>query len=126
MYDTAHLTPSACANPMEPSKPHLYTSDPGDGTGPRLKGGTCSCGYVFFPWQTYGCEKCGATGGALSATLLEGKGTLVSSSRVHIHANPSRTAPFVVTAVRLDSGPVVRALLAEDTEEIFPVGQPMQ
>lgn len=111
---------------MEPSKPHLYTSDPDDGTGPQLKGGTCFCGHVFFPWQTYGCEKCGATGSALRPTLLDGKGTLVASARVHMHGNPSRTVPFVVSAVRLASGPVVRALLAEDSEQHYQVGHPMQ
>jgi len=26
-----------------------------------LHGGACECGYVFFPMQTYGCEKCGGT-----------------------------------------------------------------
>lgn len=112
---------------MQSRKPHLYSSPSVDGSSiPQLKGGRCVCGYVFFPWQAYGCEKCGATGEALQQVMLEGKGELVASARVLMHAKEDRKPPFVVASVRLDAGPVVRALLAEDTKEARPVGQRMQ
>jgi uncharacterized OB-fold protein len=102
-------------------KPSLYTV-PSDAAPPSLLGGRCRCGYVFFPMQTYGCEKCGATGDALQPAALPATATLVASARVLLHANKSRTAPFVVVSARLDDGPVVRTLLDEDTAETLPIG----
>jgi uncharacterized OB-fold protein len=106
---------------MRALKPELYTI-PASGETPALCGGTCACGYVFFPMQRYGCEKCGKTGDALTPTLLEGEGTLVASSRVLMHARKDRQAPFVVLSVKLKGGPVVRTLLAEDTDKFLPAG----
>lgn len=112
---------------MQALKPTLYTVPSEDGSSvPQLRGGRCACGYVFFPMQTYGCEKCGRTGAALTPTLLEGKGTLVASARVLMHARKDREPPFVVVSVKLDAGPVVRTLLAEDTAEHLPVGLPVE
>jgi len=106
-------------------KPSLYTvsATPSDAsTTPSLLGGRCRCGYVFFPMQTYGCEKCGATGDALEPAALRAKATLVASARVLMHARKDRTPPFVVVSARLADGPVVRTLLDEDTAETLPVG----
>lgn len=112
---------------MQALKPTLFTAQsPVGSAAPQLRGGRCSCGYVFFPMQTYGCEKCGSVGEALTPTLLDGKGTLVASARVLIHVRQDRQAPFVIVSVKLDAGPVVRTLLAEDTTERLPVGLPMQ
>jgi uncharacterized OB-fold protein len=107
-------------------KPLLYTLPDEGGNGlPQLCGGHCQCGHVFFPMQTYGCEKCGSTGDALRPTLLPAQGTLVASARVLLHARKDRQPPFVVVSVRLDDGPVVRTLLAEDSEAVLPVGAAM-
>jgi uncharacterized protein len=78
---------------------------------PALIGGRCVCGHVFFPMQTYGCEKCGRHGDHLRELRLSGCGRLLAFARVHIHARPYPKVPFTVVVVRLDEGPVIRALL---------------
>jgi uncharacterized OB-fold protein len=85
---------------------------------PSLKGGRCSCGAVFFPMQNYGCEFCGRHGDALQPVALGGKGKLLSSATVHLHAaksaNPTvkpLTAPFTIGVIRLDDGPTIRTLI---------------
>jgi len=108
-------------------KPALYTLPPNACTSPMLNGGRCrNCGYVFFPMQTYGCERCGATGDTLQAAALPAKGTLVASARVLHHVRKNRTPPYVVASVKLDDGPIVRTLLAEDTTAPLAAGAPMQ
>jgi uncharacterized OB-fold protein len=77
-----------------------------------LKGGRCKCGYVFFPWQSFGCERCGDVE-SLQPIDLAGRGSVLSSVTVHLHATSDRPTPFVIAAVRLVDGPVVRTLLAE-------------
>jgi uncharacterized protein len=92
-------------------KPDLYIETP---KGVMLKGGRCSaCGYVFFPMQTRGCETCGAAGAQLAGIDLGGSGTLAAAATVHVHAGKSRTAPFVMGTIDLDSGPRIRTLLAD-------------
>lgn len=77
---------------------------------PVLKGVRCSaCGEVAFPPQHYGCERCGSE--ALTDIELPAQGVVLGSSQVHIHPQPGPTVPFTVAEVRLDAGPVVRALL---------------
>jgi len=90
-----------------------------------LRGGHCRCGYVFFPMQTYGCERCGGHGDALTPQGISTHGTLLASAVVHLHADKSRPAPFTIVKVALDDGPVVRTLLADDCGDIAP-GQRMQ
>jgi uncharacterized protein len=103
-------------------KPHLYseTSDGGRLSAPVLQGGRCSCGYVFFPMQTYGCERCGSHGNALTPQPLSPRGTLLASAVVHLHADKDRLTPFTIVKVALDDGPVVRTLLADDCGEVAP------
>ncbi len=93
-------------------KPALYRAEgtPDVPDHPALLGGACRCGHVFFPWQTYGCERCGGHGDALTPLALGGRGTVESSAAVHLHASPDRPTPFTIAAVRLDAGPVVRTL----------------
>ena len=55
---------------------------------PALVGGRCVCGYVFFPMQTYGCEKCGRFGNDLKEVRLSGRGRLLAFAQVHLHARP--------------------------------------
>ena len=108
-------------------KPSLYTATAAAPGGlPALQGGRCRCGHVFFPFQTDGCERCGATGDALQPALLTASGRLVASARVLMHARKDRQPPFVVVAVQLDDGPVVRTLLDADTAATPPIGMPMR
>jgi uncharacterized OB-fold protein len=95
-------------------KPALYASEgtASDSNHPAIQGGACSCGYVFFPMQTFGCERCGST--ALKPRALSGRGKLIASALVHLHAGKHRTAPFTVGTIRLDDGPIVRTLLIDD------------
>jgi hypothetical protein len=90
-------------------KSALYRAHGGDGVAPALLGGACACGYVFFPMQRYGCERCG--GADLTPRTLSGVGRLLASARVHLHAGKGREAPFTVGAVKLDDGPIVRTLV---------------
>ena len=96
-------------------KPELYREDG------SLLGGSCACGHVFFPYQSYGCECCGEAT-QLRQKVLAGAGTLVSSSLVHTHQGASRHAPFIVGAIRLIDGPIIRTLLdhAKADEPLVP------
>jgi uncharacterized OB-fold protein len=86
---------------------------------PALLGGRCNaCGYVFFPMQRYGCEKCGSSD--LADHAISGKGKLLASARVHLYAGKNRQAPFTVVSVRLDDGPIVRTLLEGLDSELKP------
>lgn len=95
-------------------KPTLYTA------GGTLLGGRCACGHVFCPMQTYGCEVCGRHGADLQPMTLTGRGKLLSSTVVHLHANSTRTVPFTIGKIALDEGPVVRTLLIDPDKEIAP------
>jgi uncharacterized protein len=90
-------------------KPMLYA---GSASGPVLLGAQCRCGYVFFPLQTFGCEKCGAQGDAIASKTLQAVGTLVTAAHVHMHADKRRTAPFAIGTIKLDDGPVIRTMLS--------------
>ena len=117
-------------------KPALYAEE---GTAavpdhPALNGGKCVCGHVFFPMQTYGCEVCGRRGDALQPLRLSGRGKLVASATVHIHAarTPAsntdvkpHTAPFTIGSVSLEDGPTVRTLLTGVDEKTLKPGQAM-
>lgn len=92
-------------------KPALYARN-GDQP-PLLLGGRCECGYVFFPMQTFGCERCGKFGDALQPMTLQGRGQLRSAATVHIHADERRRAPFVIGTIALDDGPVIRTVLLD-------------
>lgn len=100
-------------------KPTLYRAEGSDAdpAHPALLGGVCTCGYVFFPMQTYGCERCGGRG--LSTRALSGRGKVLASARVYLHAGKNRQAPFTVVSVALDDGPILRTLLDGD-EEVHP------
>lgn len=106
---------------VELSHPDLYRSAPGDSV--ELLGMKCSsCGYVAFPRQRYGCEKCGATGDALKEVELGSTGTLASFATVHMHQAKSIAAPFVIGEISLDAGPTVRATMVEATDDAMRIG----
>jgi uncharacterized OB-fold protein len=100
----------------------LYSANPegSSGSAAVLHGGRCRCGHVFFPMQSYGCERCGGHGDALTPCLLSTSGTLLAEAVVHLHADKNRPAPFTVVKVALDDGPVVRSLLAENSDGVSP------
>jgi uncharacterized OB-fold protein len=101
-------------------KPALYRAEGTERapSRPALLGGRCACGYVFFPLQAYGCERCGSA--ELKPYALAGEGTLLASARVHLHAGKKREAPFTVGAIKLDDGPIVRTLLVDDARAFRP------
>lgn len=101
-------------------KPTLYAQEgsTADPRHPAILGGECTCGYVFFPMQKFGCERCGSTD--LKSRALAGRGKLIASARVHLHVGKHRTAPFTVGSIRLDDGPIVRTLLIEDDRPFHP------
>ncbi len=51
---------------------------------------------------------------------LSGRGTLLSCTVVHLHADKARTAPFTIGKIMLDEGPVVRTLLVDPDREVAP------
>jgi hypothetical protein len=73
--------------------------------------------------QSYGCERCGGHGDALTPCLLSTSGTLLAEAVVHLHADKNRPAPFTVVKVALDDGPVVRSLSADDSGRVPPGGR---
>ncbi len=81
-----------------------------------------SCGYVAFPRQRYGCERCGAAGDAIEDAELGTSGTLVSFATVHMHQAKTIAAPFVIGEIALDAGPTVRSTMVEPTDEAMRVG----
>jgi uncharacterized protein len=107
-------------------KPDLYgpTGTAAVPDAPSLRGGRCACGYVFFPMQAYGCERCGSGDDALQALALSGRGTLMASATVHLHADKGRPAPFTIGKIALEDGPVVRTLLV-DADAGVPPGTEM-
>ena len=113
---------SGASAERELSHPDLYAAR--DGATVELLGMRCgSCGYVAFPRQRYGCEKCGATGAALADVGLATDGKLASFATVHMHqAKGGIAAPFVIGEVVLDAGPTVRATMVEPNDESLDVG----
>lgn len=95
-------------------KPTLYTS------AATLLGGRCRCGHVFFPMQHHGCEVCGGHGADLEPMTLSGRGMLLSSTVVHLHADKALQTPFTIGKIVLAEGPVVRTLLVDADMTITP------
>lgn len=105
----------------ELSHPDLYRSARGDCV--ELLGMKCSnCGYVAFPRQRYGCERCGATGAVLKDVELDSTGILASFATVHMHQAKTIAAPFVIGEISLDAGPTVRATMVEATDDAMQIG----
>ena len=69
------------------------------------------CGLLAVPPEPIGCERCGTPAVALVAMTVGSTGAVIAHAAVHEHSRPDPPTPFVVVEVRLDDGPVVRALL---------------
>lgn len=103
------------------SHPDLYRPTR---TGVVLLAMRCArCGYVAFPRQRFGCEKCGAT--ETDDVELAAAGTLASFATVHLHQSKSIAAPFVIGEIALDGGPTIRITLAESSDAGLRVGARM-
>lgn len=104
-----------------PLKPALYRAEGGaraPGNPALLVGECANCGYVIFPLQAYGCERCG--GMLLEPCVLSGTGLLLASARVHIHHGKGREAPFTVGSIALGDGPIVRTLVVNEGKALHP------
>jgi uncharacterized protein len=89
-------------------KPLLYSRSPdGDVT---LLGIRCACGRVAYPRQPFGCEACGRIE-AVRPVELAAEGVLAAAVEVHLHPGDMPRLPFFIGAVRIDSGPMVKAYL---------------
>jgi uncharacterized OB-fold protein len=51
---------------------------------------------------------------------LAGRGTLLSSTVVHLHPDQARPPPFAIARIMLADGPVVRTLLVDPDGEVPP------
>jgi uncharacterized OB-fold protein len=92
---------------------------------PALIGGRCVCGHPFFPMQHFGCERCGRFAADLAEVRLAGRGELIAFAQVHLHARPYPKVPFTVLALKLDDGPVIRALLDPPVDAELRIGATM-
>lgn len=91
-----------------------------------LEGRRCgSCGYLFFPPQDYGCERCGATDRHLTGIELASRGSLRSSVTVHRQQDQRVKVPFAVGVILLDDGPAVTGILDSDTDDDLRIGDRM-
>jgi hypothetical protein len=103
----------------------LIVEDPQAGL--ALAGSTCRrCGLVAFPFEPFGCERCGAPPPELEATALATHGRVRSVAVVHRHHRTDPPTPFVVVDVALDAGPAVTALLADGGEADAAIGDPVR
>ena len=88
---------------------------------PAIVGIRCNdCNAVAFPFQPFGCENCGSPNVAQS--LFDGRGSVITTARVHIHADPHRPAPFTIASVLLDCGAFVRGVVADECAESLEIG----
>jgi hypothetical protein len=109
------------ATKRELSHPDLYRST--DGVSVELLGTRCAgCGYVAFPRQRYGCERCGASGASLVDVALASSGRLSSFATVHMHQAKNIAAPFVIGEIELDDGPMLRATMVDADDAGLAIG----
>ena len=97
---------------MKPAHEDLYDTDREP---PLFRGTRCTaCDATFFPPLWIGCEVCGAT--SLQPAQLVAAGVIHSVATVHLHAGGDIEAPFTVTEVELDDGPLIRATMVDNVD----------
>jgi uncharacterized OB-fold protein len=95
--------------------PGLYRPD---SMTPLLSGSSCArCGQVSFPPMPIGCEACGATEDQLERAILEPSGVVHSIATVHLH-HGEPPAPFAIAEIQLDGGPLIRATLSDEGQDL--------
>lgn len=110
------------SDPAELVHPSLYSLKAD--SRPSLHGVRCgSCGRVAFPYQSYGCEACGAEDDSLEPIALEARGSIVSFAKVQRHPGKDIEAPFVIAQIRLDCGVFLRATMASADDTGLHSGQ---
>jgi uncharacterized OB-fold protein len=86
----------------------------GGGAPALLAASRCrSCGLVAVPLERYGCERCGALPVDHDRVDLRATGRVVSIAEVHRHHQPEPPTPFVVAAVEVDGGPVLKGVVLD-------------
>ena len=80
-----------------------------------------SCGLVAVPSERYGCERCGALPAGHDRLDLRAVGRVASFAEVHRHHQPEPPTPFVVAAVEVDGGPVLKGVVLH-AETAVPLG----
>lgn len=98
-----------------------------DQTTPHLLGQQCrTCSTIAFPPNPHGCERCGAPPAELLEHPLEGRGRLTAFATTHLPPRKDMAAPFTVGVIKLDAGPVIRALMTGPTSDALAVGDAVQ
>lgn len=88
---------------------------------PAIVGIRCNdCDAVAFPFQPFGCENCGSAN--VVQSRFDGQGRVITTARVHIHADPNRPAPFTIVSILLDCGAFVRGVVADECAESLEIG----
>jgi hypothetical protein len=90
-----------------PAEPRLYRAR--DDRPVLLASRCASCGRIAFPPIAIGCDACGAGEDGLEAIEIEARGTVQAVATVHV-------GTFTVVEVELDTGPLIRAVLAPDAD----------
>lgn len=78
---------------------------------------------MAVPPEPIGCERCGLPARELVVSPFPSSGEITAHAVVHHHARPEPPTPFVVVEVRLDAGPVVRALLRDASPDEMSIGR---
>ncbi len=106
-----------------PRQAGLFQIPDSDDHAPSLKGCLCKgCGFIIFPPQAYGCERCGKGSEHLEPMELKGNGRLKSFAAIHNqYLQPGKT-PAVLGEVILDDGPVIQTMIVCKNESELTVG----
>lgn len=90
----------------------------GDVRAIELFGGQCSnCGYLFAPFQRFGCERCGAPCDELEKVELGKFGDVIASCVVHEHPDFPDMERCRVGRIRIRDSVAVTAFLDDDVAD---------
>ena len=77
---------------------------------------------MAVPVERYGCERCGALPADHDRLDLRAAGRVTSFAEVHRHHQPEPPTPFVVAAVEVDGGPLLKGVVLDGAEAAGPLG----